>query len=148
MKFRIPPLFTNKYFIAFLAVMMWLMFFDKNNMIQHIRMQKQLNELRRDKQYYQEEIVRDSMAIKELRDNPEALETLCPRAVSDEERRRGYFYHPSLEGIHIQHHPDLFPVFILFDAFCIQLYVSFGIRQMLVAFEFYQNIFDIDISDP
>jgi cell division protein DivIC len=74
MKLRIPPLFTNKYFIAFLAVMMWLMFFDKNNMIQHIRMQKQLNELRRDKQYYQEEIVRDSMAIKELRDNPEALE--------------------------------------------------------------------------
>ena len=74
MQLKIPPLFTNKYFIAFLAVMMWLMFFDKNNMIQHVRTQKQLNELRRDKQYYQQEIIRDSIAIKELMENPDALE--------------------------------------------------------------------------
>lgn len=74
MQLKIPPLFTNKYFIAFLAVMVWLLFFDKNNMIQHARMHKQLNELRRDKQYYQKEIVRDSLVIKEFLENPEALE--------------------------------------------------------------------------
>lgn len=53
---------------------MWLAFFDKNNLIHQWRMRKQLIELRRDKNYYQEEIERDSTAIRELKENPEALE--------------------------------------------------------------------------
>ena len=74
MKTIIPSFVKNKYFIAFMAVLVWLLFFDKNNFMQQVRMQRQLNEFRRDRQYYREEILRDSMAIRELRDNPEALE--------------------------------------------------------------------------
>jgi len=64
----------NKFIIAFAVAVVWLAFFDKNNLIQQWRLRKQLIELRRDKNYYNEEITRDSTAIRELKENPEALE--------------------------------------------------------------------------
>lgn len=74
MKFNLPPFLKNKYIIALLVLVVWLAFFDKNNLIQQWRLRKQLIELRRDKNYYTGEIERDSTAIRELKENPEALE--------------------------------------------------------------------------
>lgn len=74
MQFRIPSFLKNKYIIALVAALVWLAFFDNNNLIHQWRMRKQLIELRRDKNYYQQEIERDSMAIRQLKENPEALE--------------------------------------------------------------------------
>lgn len=74
MRVRLPAFFTNKYFIALMAVLVWLLFFDKNNLIQQYRLQKQLHDLQRDKQYYLEEIRRDSTDLRMLQDDPDALE--------------------------------------------------------------------------
>ena len=74
MNFRLPHFLKNKYIIALVVVMAWLAFFDKNNLIHQWHLRKQLIELRRDKKYYSEEIERDSTAIRELKENPEALE--------------------------------------------------------------------------
>ncbi|MBW6498896.1 MAG: septum formation initiator family protein [Bacteroidales bacterium] len=74
MQFRLPSFMKNKYIIALTVAVVWLAFFDKNNLIQQWRLRKQLIELRRDKNYYNEEITRDSIAIRELKENPEALE--------------------------------------------------------------------------
>lgn len=71
---KLPPLLKNKYFLALLAVGIWLMFFDKNNFIHQWRLQRQLNELKRDREYYLQEIERDSTAIRQLKDDPEELE--------------------------------------------------------------------------
>lgn len=74
MRVRLPAFFKNKYLIALMAVLVWLLFFDKNNLIQQYRLQKQLHDLRRDKQYYLEEIRRDSTDLRMLQDDPDALE--------------------------------------------------------------------------
>ncbi|MEE4177086.1 MAG: septum formation initiator family protein [Bacteroides sp.] len=74
MKLNLPSFLKNKYIIALVVMVVWLAFFDKNNLIQQWRMRKQLIELRRDKNYYSEEIERDSTSIRELKENPEALE--------------------------------------------------------------------------
>lgn len=74
MQLRLPSFMKNKYIIALVVALVWLAFFDKNNLIQQWRLRKQLIELRRDKNYYNGEIVRDSTAIRELKENPEALE--------------------------------------------------------------------------
>jgi cell division protein DivIC len=71
---RLPSFLKNKYFIAMLAVGAWLLFFDKNNLLHQWRLQRQLNELNRDREYYMEEIERDSTAIRQLKDDPEELE--------------------------------------------------------------------------
>lgn len=74
MKFHLPAFLKNKYIIALIVLLVWLAFFDKNNLIHQWRLRKQLIELRRDQKYYLEEIEKDSTAIKELKENPEALE--------------------------------------------------------------------------
>lgn len=71
---RIPSFLRNKYLIAFLAVLVWLLFFDSHNLIQQWRMQRQLQELRQEREFYLEEIRRDSTAIEELKKDPDALE--------------------------------------------------------------------------
>ncbi len=71
---KLPPIFRNKFFIAFLVVFAWLMFFDKNNFIQQWRMRGQLKEMQRDREYYLEQIKKDSTTIKKLKEDPDALE--------------------------------------------------------------------------
>ena len=74
MRFRIPSLLRNKYFLAFLVVLVWLLFFDTHSFVWQWRMQRQLKELQAERDYYREQILRDSMAIEELKGDPEALE--------------------------------------------------------------------------
>ncbi len=74
MRLEIPPLFRNKYFLVLLAMLVWLLFFDNHNLIQQWRMQRQLNQLRRERDFYREEIRRDSLLIDQLKSEPVALE--------------------------------------------------------------------------
>lgn len=74
MQLQIPSFLKNKFIIALLVALVWLAFFDKNNLIQQWRLRRQIKELQREKKYYIEEIERDSTAIRELKENPEALE--------------------------------------------------------------------------
>ncbi len=74
MQLNIPPFLKNKYIIASVVALVWLAFLDNNNLIHQWRLRRQINELRRDKQYYMDEIERDSTAIRELKENAEALE--------------------------------------------------------------------------
>ncbi len=56
------------------SVLVWLLFFDNHNFIQHWRMQRQLNELRQERDFYLKEIARDSIALDKLKNDPDALE--------------------------------------------------------------------------
>ena len=74
MRLRIPSLLRNKYFLAFLIVLVWLVFFDTHSFVRQWRLQRQLRELQAEREYYREEIMRDSTAIENLKSDPEALE--------------------------------------------------------------------------
>ncbi len=70
----IPPILRNKYVIALIVVFVWLLFFDNYSLIQHWRLQREIYDLRRQQEFYLEEIRRDSMAIDRLQSDPDALE--------------------------------------------------------------------------
>ncbi len=74
---KIPHFLKNKYVLVSLAALVWLSFFDNNNFFQQYRLKKQLNQLHRDKAYYEQEIMKDSTAVVEIRNNPGALEKLA-----------------------------------------------------------------------
>ncbi len=74
MNFNVPSIFKNKYFLVGLSVLVWFLFLDDNNFFYQLRLRKELRELKREKVYYQNEINNDSITIKDLRENPEALE--------------------------------------------------------------------------
>ncbi len=56
----------NKYFITLLVFGLWMLFFDNNNFIAQIRLNRSLNELEMEKEYYLSEIEKDRQATLEL----------------------------------------------------------------------------------
>jgi len=74
MNFKIPSIFKNKYFVVAVAALVWVLFFENNNLLFQLEIRRQLRKLEREKAYYQQEILQDSLAIRELKENPEALE--------------------------------------------------------------------------
>ncbi len=71
---KIPSFLKNKYVLVLIAVLVWFMFFDQNNLIQQYRYSRQLKEFRAEKEYYLREIASDSIALDKLKNNPEELE--------------------------------------------------------------------------
>jgi len=71
---KIPSFLKNKYLLVLIAVLVWFMFFDQNNLIQQYRYSRQLKDFRAEKEYYLQEIARDSIDLDKLKNNPEELE--------------------------------------------------------------------------
>ncbi len=71
---RIPSWIRNKYLLALVVALVWLLFFDTHNFVQQWRIRRQLKELRIERDFYRYEIIRDSTAIEELKGDPDALE--------------------------------------------------------------------------
>jgi cell division protein FtsB len=70
----IYPIIRNKYLLALTAFVIWMLFFDKNDMLTQIQRKKELNALQESKAYYTEEIAKEKKVSEELRSNPAAIE--------------------------------------------------------------------------
>ena len=64
---KIPPVFKNKYVITIILFLLWIIFFDANNLISRVREKMELNKLKAEKEYYLEKIESDSSRLMELR---------------------------------------------------------------------------------
>ncbi len=64
----------NKYVIAFLAFVVWVIFFDDNNLIQHQKNLKELAQLEEQVAFYKHKIEADKRKLYELQTNDENLE--------------------------------------------------------------------------
>ncbi len=71
---RVPSLFKNFYFSAGLFFIVWLAFFDSNDLVSRFRMSRKLNQLASEKEYYQEKIKQVKKDRHELMTNQELLE--------------------------------------------------------------------------
>lgn len=71
---RIPDFLKNKYVLVLIAALVWFMFFDKNNLIQQYRLTRKLKEFHLEKEYFLQEIARDSIDLQKLKNDPHELE--------------------------------------------------------------------------
>lgn len=71
---NIHPVFRNKYFLTILVFVIWLSFFDQNNLISQYRLSEKVNDLKEKKEFYQKEIKKDRKAARELKTNLNTLE--------------------------------------------------------------------------
>ena len=71
---KIPPIFKNFYFTSFLIFFVWVLVFDRNDIITHIKLKTELNEVRQQRRFYSEKIKEVEENRKELEDNQELLE--------------------------------------------------------------------------
>lgn len=66
--------FRNKYFVSLIVFVLWILFFDYNNLVDRTRLIREVNQLENDRDYYVERIKVDSARLMELRTSPENLE--------------------------------------------------------------------------
>ena len=64
----------NKYFIVSFLMLLWLMLFDQNNLIQRFQTNLELQDLKKEKLYYTKKIREVQQNSKDLLTNKESLE--------------------------------------------------------------------------
>ncbi len=64
----------NKYLIAVLVFLVWLLDFDRNSLIERVKYIRTLSDLEEEKQYYIERIDKDSRRLNELKTDRDNLE--------------------------------------------------------------------------
>ncbi|MBI4947345.1 MAG: septum formation initiator family protein [Bacteroidetes bacterium] len=68
------PVILNKYFISIIAIIVWVSFFDKDDLLSQYQLRKKLNDLRKERNYYKTEIEKSKNDMNELHTNPANLE--------------------------------------------------------------------------
>jgi len=75
-QFKNKPLvkfITNRYVIILSIFIVWMLFFDKNSIINHRELNKEINKLKSERDYLDNEIKQDNELIKKL-ENKDDLE--------------------------------------------------------------------------
>ena len=68
------PFLKNKYLIVTVLVVVWVLFFDKNDLLSQIDLTRQVAKLRTEKKYFSDEIRKNKKDMMELQTNPRNLE--------------------------------------------------------------------------
>lgn len=67
----------NKYLLSVLAILLWLIFFDKNDVFTQAELIQKCNKLKAEREYYQREITSNKKGLEELQVNARTLETFA-----------------------------------------------------------------------
>jgi len=71
---QIPAFLRNKFVLATISFVVWMMFFDRNDMFTQIERKSELNELKQSKQYFEKQIAENRKFSKDLQFNASAIE--------------------------------------------------------------------------
>ncbi len=71
---RLFDLFKNKYFLISTIFLVWLIFFDRNDLLSQYEYRQQLNKLKEEHEFYTKETVQVQKELNELTSNKEKLE--------------------------------------------------------------------------
>jgi cell division protein FtsB len=71
---RLLNLFRNKYFVVSLAFLVWMVFFDRNDLFSQYQYHHQLSKLKQERDFYQKETAKVNKDLEELTSNKEELE--------------------------------------------------------------------------
>jgi cell division protein FtsB len=71
---RLIDLFKNKFFLVTLAFVIWMVFFDKNDLFSQYQYHQQLSKLRVERDFYKTETAKVSKDLDELTSDPQKLE--------------------------------------------------------------------------
>jgi cell division protein DivIC len=71
---RTLSLLRNKFLLATAAFVVWMLFFDRNDVFTQMERRSELNELKQSKQYFEKQIAENRKFSKDLQFNASAIE--------------------------------------------------------------------------
>lgn len=76
----IKPVFLvlrNKYLVATIAFLVWMLFFDRNDFFNQRERRQHLYQLQESKEYFTNEIIKERKFSEELKNNPAVIEKIA-----------------------------------------------------------------------
>ncbi len=73
----IIKILKNEYFLVVIGLIVWLLYFDKNDVFTQFELITKCNKLNAEKEYYITEIEKNKKEIVELQNNKKSLETFA-----------------------------------------------------------------------
>lgn len=71
---KLLKVIKNKYLLTTIGIVVWILFFDKNDLFSQADLNGKLNKLKADRNYYLTEIENNKREIEELKTNKKSLE--------------------------------------------------------------------------
>jgi cell division protein FtsB len=71
---QLPAWLRNKFFIAFAAFAVWMLFFDEKDVFTMRHHRQELRDLQQSKKYYSDQVTREKTELENLKNNPSTLE--------------------------------------------------------------------------
>jgi cell division protein FtsB len=71
---RLISLFKNKFFLVTLAFVVWMIFFDKNDLFSQFEYRTQVNKLKKERDFYKAQTDQVTKELNELTSNRQQLE--------------------------------------------------------------------------
>jgi cell division protein FtsB len=71
---RLIDLLKNKFFLVTLAFLVWMIFFDKNDLFSQYEYRQQVSKLRQERDFYKTQTAQVTKELDELTSNPQKLE--------------------------------------------------------------------------
>jgi len=71
---QIPAFLRNKFVLATLSFVIWMLFFDRNDVFTQMERKSELNQLKQSKQYFEKQITENRKFSKDLQFNASAIE--------------------------------------------------------------------------
>jgi cell division protein FtsB len=71
---KIFSVITNKYLLTIVGLVVWLTFFDRNDIFTQYDLKQQVLKLEKERNYYLQQITANNQAIEELHTNQKSLE--------------------------------------------------------------------------
>src|SRR4051812_6090193 len=71
---RLIDLFKNKFFLVTVAFVVWMTFFDKNDLLSQYQYRQEVSKLEQERDFYKTETDKVSKDLNELTSNPQQLE--------------------------------------------------------------------------
>ena len=91
-KFILKSILKNKYILSIIIFVLWLVFFDKNNIIDRFNDIRTLKQLEKEKVYYKERIELDRNRIEELKTDNDNLEKFAREQYLMKKKNEDVFY--------------------------------------------------------
>lgn len=71
---RLIDLFRNKFFLVTIAFVIWMLFFDKNDLLSQYQYRQEVSKLKEQRDFYKAESDKVAKDLDELNSNPQKLE--------------------------------------------------------------------------
>lgn len=98
-KKQILKIFKNAFILIFAVFAIWMLFFDTNSFLTHVELNREIDDLENEKEYYKREIERDKKEI----------ETLSSDKGLEKFAREKYYMKRDKEEIYIIEYEDSIP---------------------------------------